>query len=70
MSLCCESDGQPSLIDAGRVMQLRALFWSMRKVIAAAQHDAGGARSLLFELQALAEAGLSLADCAIDEAVH
>ena len=67
MNRSVESNCGSSLVEASRVVQLRAVFWSMRKVIAAAQREAGSAKALLFELHALAEAGVSLADCAIDE---
>lgn len=55
-------------VDAARVEQLRSVFWSMRKVIDAAQRDAAAGRAFLFELGSLAELGLTLADCAIEQA--
>ena len=70
MNLSVESDRESSLVEVSCVVQLRAIFWSMRKVIAAAQRETVAGRALLFELQSLAEAGVSLADCAIDEAMH
>jgi hypothetical protein len=68
MSVAFESERDSVLVEGCRVEQLRAVFWSMRKVIDAARLQASGARALLFELGTLAEAGISLADCAIDEA--
>ncbi len=57
-------------VDVSRVLQLRAVPWSMRKVIAAAQRDTVAARSLLVELHSLADAGVSLADSVIDEVAN
>ena len=56
-------------IDSTRVEQMRSVFWSMRKVIQAAQADASAGRAFLFELGSLAELGVNLADCAIEQAV-
>ena len=55
-------------VDAARVEQLRSVFWSMRKVIAGAQREATSGRAFLFELGSLAELGVNLADCAIEQA--
>lgn len=55
-------------VDAARVEQLRSVFWSMRKVIDGARHDATAGRAFLFELGSLAELGLVLADEAIEQA--
>ena len=63
MSVCLES----SLVDASRVVLLRAVFWSMRKAIDAAHAQGSGAKALLFELGTLADAGMALADSAVDE---
>lgn len=49
-------------IESSHIAQLRAVFWSMRKVIAAARGEGVGAQALLFELHALADAGIALAD--------
>lgn len=55
-------------VDAARVEQLRSVFWSMRKVVDAAQREAVAGRALLFELGSLAALGVTLADCAIEQA--
>lgn len=55
-------------VDSTRVEQMRSVFWSMRKVIEAAQRDAAAGRAFLFELRGLAELGVTLADCAIEHA--
>lgn len=51
-----------SSIESSHIAQLRAVLWSMRKVIAAARAEGVGAQALLFELHALADAGIALAD--------
>ena len=55
-------------VDAARVEQLRSVFWSMRKVIDGAQRNSIAGRTFLFELGVLADLGVTLADCAIEEA--
>jgi hypothetical protein len=51
-----------SSIESSNIAQLRAVLWSMRKVIAAARVEGVGAQALLFELHALADAGVALAE--------
>jgi hypothetical protein len=51
-----------SSVESLQVARLRAVLWSMRKVIAAARAEGVGAQALLFELHALADAGIALAD--------
>lgn len=55
-------------VDAACVEQLRSVFWSMRKVVDAAQREGVAGRALLFELGSLAALGVTLADCAIEHA--
>lgn len=61
-------DAETASVDVSRVVQLRAVLWSMRAMIGAAKVRPTVPRSLMFELQALAEAGLTVADHAMDEA--
>ena len=61
-------DAATASVDVSRVVQLRAVFCSLRDQIVAARDAGRGAKSTLFELHALAEAGVALADCAVDEA--
>ena len=61
-------DAAMASVDVSRVVQLRAVLWSMRSLIATARERRHAPRTLWFELQALAEAGVSLADSAMDEA--
>ena len=61
-------DAATASVDVSRVVQLRAVLWSMRNLIATATEQRTLPRTLWFELQALAEAGVTLADWAVDEA--
>ncbi len=61
-------DAAMASVDVSRVVQLRAVLWSIRNQIVIARDEGHVPRSTLFELHALAEAGMALADCAMDEA--
>ena len=61
-------DAATASVDVSRVVQLRAVLWSIQSQIARARAEQRVPRTMLFELQALAEAGVALADCAVDEA--
>ena len=63
-----DRDAAMASIDASSVVQLRAVLCSIRNQIVAARDECRGPRSTLFELHALAEAGVALADCAMEEA--
>lgn len=52
--------------EAQSLGQLRVVLWSMRKLIDAAQAEERVGRSFLFELRTLADAGVVLADYAMD----
>ena len=62
-------DAAMASVDVSHVVQLRAVLWSMRSLIATARERQHAPRTMWFELQALAEAGVSLADAAIDDDV-
>ena len=61
-------DAEMASVDVSRVVQLRAVLCSIRSQIIAARDAGHGPRSMLFELHALADAGVALADCVVDEA--
>lgn len=61
-------DAAMASVEVSRVVQLRAVLCSIRDRVIAARDAGRGARSALFELHALAEAGVALADHAVDEA--
>lgn len=61
-------DAAMASVDVSRVVQLRAVLCSIRNQIVAVRDEGRGPRSTLFELHALAEAGVALADCAVEEA--
>jgi hypothetical protein len=62
-------DAATASVDVSRVVQLRAVLCSIRNQIVTARDEGRGPRSTLFELHALAEAGVALADCAMEEAL-
>ena len=68
MTTVPDRDAAMASIDVSRVVQLRAVLCSIRNQIVAARDEGRGPRSTLFELHALAEAGVALADCAMEEA--
>lgn len=61
-------DAAMASVDVSRVVQLRAVLCSIRSQIVAARDAGRGPRAMLFELHALADAGVALADSAVDEA--
>jgi hypothetical protein len=61
-------DAATASVDVSRVVQLRAVLCSIRNQIVTARDEDRGPRLTLFELHALAEAGVALADCAMEEA--
>lgn len=63
-------DAAMASVDASRVVQLRAVLWSMRTLIAGVRERQHAPRSMWFELQALADAGVTLADDALDDALE
>ena len=63
-----DCDAATASVDVSRVLQLRAVLWSMRNLLATATQQRHLPRTLWFELQALAEAGVALADNAVEDA--
>lgn len=68
MTCVPDCDDAMASVDVSRVVQLRAVLWSMRSIIATAREQQRAPRTLWFELQALADAGVTLTDSALDEA--